>query len=59
MVCSSQHWASISTACFTYSLATFIKQSHRTSPAQGKGTELNVSHVILKISFQTVAILLP
>lgn len=44
MVCSSQHWASISTASFIYNLTTFIKQSQRTSPAQGKGTEeLNVS----------------
>lgn len=44
MMCSSQHWASISTASFIYRLATFIKQRQRTSLAQGKGTEeLNVS----------------
>lgn len=44
MVCGSQHWDSISTASFIYSLATFIKQSQRASPAQGKGTEeLSVS----------------
>lgn len=44
MVCSSQHWATISIANFIYNLATFIKQSQITSPAPRKGAgELNIS----------------